>query len=202
MTNRKLRSAALAVAAVLSAGVVTACGGDDDPVQPAAATTFGAADVTFAQQMIPHHSQAVKMAALAASRAQDPAVKKLAAQIMAAQGPEIETMQRMLGTWGRPLAPEMEGMEHSTMSPEETMDMSANMPGMADEADMKALAAAKGARFDRMFLSMMIEHHRGALQMARTVRAEGRDPEAIALAGKMHSAQQREIKRMQQLQKR
>ena len=201
MTNRKPRSAALALATVLSVGVLAACGGDDDPAQPVAATTFSAADVTFAQQMIPHHSQAVKMATLAASRAQDPAVKKLAAQIMAGQGPEIETMQRMLETWAQPLVPEMEGMDHSTMSAEDMMNMSADMPGMADEADMKALAAAKGAKFDRMFLAMMIEHHRGALQMAKTVRAEGRDPEAVALAGKMHSAQQREIKKMQQLQK-
>lgn len=200
MTHHLIRSAALTLAAVTSAAVLAGCGGgDDDAAEPAAATTFNAADVTFAQQMIPHHSQAVKMASLAASRAQDPAVKKLAAQIAAGQGPEIETMQRLLETWGQPLVPDMEGMDHSAMSPEEMMDMSADMPGMASDDDLTKLAAAKGAAFDRMFLTMMIAHHRGALQMAKTERADGKDPAALTLAEKIETAQQGEVKKMQKL---
>ncbi len=204
MTNRLIRSAALALATLISVAVLAACGGGgDDATQPAAAPTFSAADVTFAQQMIPHHSQAVKMAALAATRAKDPAVKKLAAQIVAGQGPEIETMQSLLEAWGQPLVPDMEGMDHSTMSPEEVMKMSADMPGMAGEDDLKALAAAKGADFDRLFLTMMIEHHRGALQMAQAERAAGagKDPAALKLAEQMEATQQAEIKKMQKLKK-
>lgn len=201
MTNRLLRSAALALATVTSAAVLAACGGgDDDAAQPAAATTFNAADVTFAQEMIPHHSQAVKMASLAATRAQDPTVKKLAAQIAAGQGPEIETMQGLLEAWGQPLVPDMEGMDHSAMAPEDMADMSADMPGMAGDDDLQALSAAKGAEFDRMFLTMMIEHHRGALQMAKTERADGKDPQALALAEDIETAQLGEIKKMQKLQ--
>jgi uncharacterized protein (DUF305 family) len=200
MTNRLLRSAALALATVTSAAVLAACGGgDDDAMEPAAATTFNTADVTFAQQMIPHHSQAVKMASLAAGRAKDPAVKKLAAAIVAGQGPEIETMQSLLEAWGQPLVPDMAGMDHSTMSPDEMMSMSADMPGMAGEAELKALAAAKGAEFDRMFLTMMIEHHRGALQMAKAERAQGQDPAALTLAAQIETSQQGEIKKMQKL---
>ena len=155
--------------------------------------------MTFAQQMIPHHSQAVKMATLAATRAKDPAVKKLAAQIVAGQGPEIETMQSLLEAWGQPLVSTMEGMDHSAMSPEEMTNMSAEMPGMAGDTELKALAAAKGAEFDRMFLTMMIEHHRGALQMAKAERADGKDPAALTLAEQMETAQQREIKSMKKL---
>lgn len=199
MTHRLMRSAALALAAVTSAAVLAGCGGDDEVAQPDAAATFNTADVTFAQQMVPHHSQAVKMATLAATRAKDPAVKKLAAQIAAGQGPEIETMQQLLERWGQPLVPDMEGMDHSTMSPEEAMTMAADMPGMASGGDLKMLAAARGARFDQMFLTMMIKHHLGALQMAKTERAEGQDPDAIRLAEKMETAQQGEVKKMQGL---
>lgn len=202
MTNRLLRSAALALATVTSAAVLAACGGgDDDAMQPAAATTFNAADVTFAQQMIPHHSQAVKMASLAVSRAKDPAVKKFAAAIVAGQGPEIETMQSLLEAWGQPLVPDMADMDHSSMSPEEMMSMSGEMPGMAGKEDLKALAAAKGAEFDRMFLTMMIEHHRGALQMAKAERSNGKDPAALTLAEQMETAQANEIRKMQKLKK-
>ena len=200
MTNRFLRSAALALATLTSAAVLTACGGgDDNALQPAAATTFNGADVTFAQQMIPHHSQAVKMASLAASRSENPAVKKLASAIVAGQGPEIETMQRLLATWGQPLVPDMEGMDHSAMAPEDMMNMSAAMPGMAEDQELKALAAAKGPKFDQMFLTMMIKHHQGALQMAKAEAAEGQDPEALALAKAMETTQQSEIKKMQKI---
>ncbi|WP_028984408.1 DUF305 domain-containing protein [Sporichthya polymorpha] len=200
MTNRLLGSAALALAALTSVAVLAACGGgNDDAMQPAAATTFTAADVTFAQQMIPHHSQAVKMASLAATRAKDPAVKKLAAAIVAGQGPEIETMQSLLEAWDQPLVADMAGMDHSSMAPEDMMSMSAEMPGMAGEKDLKMLAAAKGAEFDRMFLTMMIEHHRGALQMAKTERSNGKDPAALKLAEQMETTQRSEIKKMQKL---
>lgn len=202
MTNRLLRSAALALATVASAAVLAACGGgDDDAAQPAAATTFNTADVAFAQQMIPHHSQAVKMASLAATRAKDPAVKKLAVQIVAGQGPEIETMQSLLEAWGQPLISNMEGMDHSTMSPEEMTNMSADMPGMAGDQELEALAAAKGAKFDQMFLTMMIEHHNGALQMAKAERADGKAPEALTLAEQIETTQQSEIKKLQKLKK-
>lgn len=204
MTHRLIRSAALALAAVTSAAVLAACGGDDDAAQPtgvAPNAAFSAADVTFAQQMIPHHSQAVKMATLAATRAQDPAVKNLAAQIVAGQGPEIEAMQRLLEAWGQPLVPAMDGMDHAAMSPEELATMSADMPGMVAEEEMAALAAAKGTTFDRMFLAMMIEHHRGALLMAKTQSAQGKDPEALGMAERMKAAQEAEIKKMQRMRK-
>ena len=72
---------------------------------------------------------------------------------------------------------------------------------MLGAGEMKSLAAASGEKFDRLFLAMMIKHHRGALEMAETASAQGRDPRAIALAEEMERAQREEIKEMQKLQK-
>lgn len=81
------------------------------------ASTFNDADVMFAQQMIPHHQQAIRMAQMAASHAQSPKVKALAARIQAEQDLEIRTMTGWLHAWGKPVPTGMPGM----MSP---------MPGM------------------------------------------------------------------------
>ena len=70
---------------------------------PPPAAPFNDADVTFAQQMIPHHQQAIEMARLADGRAADPEVKNLAAAIEKAQDPEIDTMKGWLKSWGKPL---------------------------------------------------------------------------------------------------
>ena len=79
--------------------------------------------------------------------------------------------------------------------------MSADMPGMAGDQELEALAAAKGAKFDQMFLTMMIEHHNGALQMAKAERADGKAPEALTLAEQIETTQQSEIKKLQKLKK-
>lgn len=146
------------------------------------------ADIAFAQAMIPHHRQAVAMSAQAARQASSPAVKDLAGRIDAEQGPEIEQMSRMLDTWGAPRPPE------GSMS----MAMP-GMPGMMSDAQMKQLATQSGPAFDRTFLQMMIEHHTGAVQMARTEQARGSNPQARDLAGSIITAQEREIGEMQAL---
>lgn len=196
------RKAAAVLSAITAAAVLSGCGGggDDIAAQPAANASFNAADVGFTQQMIPHHSQAVKMATLAATRAKDPKVKKLAGAILAGQGPEIEMMQAWLQSWGKPLTPDMADMDHSSMSPEEmTAMMSGSMPGMATEGALAQLTAAKGAKFDRLFLTMMLEHHRGALEMAAAERADGKDPAATGLAEDIETTQSAEIARIEKL---
>ncbi|MGQ0843000.1 MAG: DUF305 domain-containing protein [Sporichthyaceae bacterium] len=201
----RTRSAGLVLTAALGLGSLAGCGGGEDTATsaaPAADATFNIADVSFAQQMIPHHSQAVRMAALADTRAKDPKVKKLAKEILSAQGPEIETMQGLLDTWQQPSAPDMAGMDHSSMSPEAMAAMgTGSMPGMATDKDLSKLAAVKGAAFDKLFLALMLEHHRGALEMAETQRAEGKATEALALAEDIETAQAEEIARMEKLQK-
>ncbi|RKN41113.1 DUF305 domain-containing protein [Micromonospora endolithica] len=198
------RRAALAgVTATLA--VLTACGGGDhssggDHGTPAAtgsaaapaeasASTVNDADVMFAQMMIPHHQQAVEMADLAVTRAGDQEVKRLAAQIKAAQAPEIATMSGWLAGWGRPVpspGAEVPHMDHG-------------MPGMISEADMAALGTASGREFDRQFLTRMIAHHEGAVTMAQAQLSEGADARAKDLAGEIITAQQAEIDTMRKI---
>lgn len=79
------------------------------------------------------------------------------------------------------------------------MDMSSSMPGMMSSEDMNNLMNASGAEFDQMFLTMMIEHHKGAIKMAQTEQAEGMFPDAISLAETIQKAQTEEITTMQEL---
>jgi uncharacterized protein (DUF305 family) len=182
--------AAVAAALFLSSCTSPASDGNtdhqrtDEPVITGEPAGFNADDVAFATNMIPHHQQAVEMAALAETRASDTEVKDLTAKIKAAQDPEIETMQGWLTVWGKP-APSG-GMGH-------------DMAGIMSEDDMNKLEAARGAEFDRQFAQMMTAHHNGAIEMARTEQAQGADPEAKALAKTIEIAQQAEVAQMQKI---
>jgi uncharacterized protein (DUF305 family) len=203
-----LRRGMVAGAAVTTALILSACGGGTSSSSsgtshdgmtasssaPASAATFNDADVSFAQSMIPHHQQAVQMAAMAEGRASNAQVKDLAAKIRAAQQPEIDTMNEWLTAWGKPtpmpgMSPsaDMSGMDHGSM------------PGMMSDADMAKLAAAKGTAFDKQFLTMMISHHEGAIEMAKQETAQGSNPDAKALAQKIITDQQAEITTMKGL---
>ena len=152
-----------------------------------ASSAHNDADVSFATDMIPHHQQAVEMAQLAASRASSTAVKDLAKKIEAAQKPEITTMSAWLTTWGKPVPSLMGGM-----------DMSGNGT-MMSAADMMQLTHSKGAEFDRMFLTMMITHHKGAVAMAAKETAAGENADALALAKAIRTSQTAEVSTMQKL---
>ncbi len=156
-----------------------------------------AADVTFATNMIPHHAQAIEMADMAVSQARSPQVVRLAKAIKQAQQPEIETMTSWLGAWGKavPAADSMAGMDHGMAG----MNGMNGMEGMMSAADMKRLAATSGHGFDSMWLTMMIEHHNGAIAMARTEIADGTAAEATALARDIITAQQVEIDTMNRM---
>jgi uncharacterized protein (DUF305 family) len=138
--------------------------------------------------MIPHHQQAVQMASMAGYQATTSTVKQLATAIKAAQDPEIKVMSGWLTTWGKPVP-----------TPDHGHDMSGSMPGMMSEEEMSQLGNAKGSMFDRMWTQTMIEHHRGAVTMAKTEQAGGKNTAAIALAKKIETDQNREIATMQRL---
>lgn len=142
------------------------------------------ADAMFARMMIPHHRQAIEMSeTMLAKQNLDPQVTRLAEDIKAAQGPEIETMTGWLKTWGEP----------SMMSGDQGMD------GMMSDDDMTALEKAQGTEAARMFLTGMIAHHEGAIKMAEQETANGSNPEATALAAKIIKDQQAEIQQMKAL---
>ena len=155
---------------------------------PASAPANNDQDVSFANDMIMHHQQAVAMAALATGRSTNTAVLTLADQIKSAQGPEITTMTAWMKSWKANMSKGMPGM-----------DMSASMPGMMSGTDMKALKRLKGTEFDRKFLTMMIAHHQGAITMASTEQARGASTHAKALAQKITTAQSAEIQQMHKL---
>ncbi|MGW2448637.1 DUF305 domain-containing protein [Streptomyces sp. NPDC001494] len=203
MTIRTLtrRAALLAVTATASVALA-ACGGGDGAARaghggqasPSASATAGAhnaQDVSFAQGMIPHHQQALEMAKLADGRASSARVKDLAARIEKAQDPEIRTMTGWLTAWGEQVP--MAGMDHSGHSG------MTGMAGMMSDDDMAALKKATGADFDSRFLSLMVEHHRGAVEMAGTERTKGAYGPARTMAGDIVRAQNAEIREMERL---
>ena len=197
-------AAAITVAAALAgcASDDTTAGTSSPPASSAGATATGSttgseADIAFAQLMIPHHQQAIEMAALAAANATSPEVKALAVQIEAAQDPEIQTMTQWLTTWGAPL--EMEGTTDGGMDHGD-MDMGGmTVAGMMSAEDMATLANATGADFDAMWLQMMIAHHQGAIAMAQQVAETTTNPEVGELADAIITGQTTEITTMQQL---
>ncbi|MGR6970222.1 DUF305 domain-containing protein [Streptomyces cynarae] len=217
------RTAALAAAAT-AAVVLTACGGSDSSSSPSSSSSASAGhsghgmgsmspaapsgaasaaqgghnaqDVTFAQEMIPHHRQAVAMAGLAPSRAASQDVKDLAARIRKAQDPEIATMSGWLKAWGEKVPDgsgsgmeSMPGMDHSGSS----------MPGMMSDGDMKKLQSLSGDAFDKAFLQMMIGHHEGAIAMARTEQAKGAYGPAQTVAKSIVTSQSAEITEMKKM---
>jgi uncharacterized protein (DUF305 family) len=179
---------ALAAVAVAAALALAGCAGTDRSPQDAA-QSFNDADVAFGQDMIPHHRQAIEMAKLASDRAASTEVESLAAEIEKAQEPEIQTMTSWLEAWGEEVLEDMSGMGHGGM----------DMPGMMSAEDMMALEQASGADFDRMFLEMMIKHHAGAIDMARTEQANGQNRDAKDLAVKIEKGQSAEITTMRGL---
>ncbi|MFH5227563.1 DUF305 domain-containing protein [Antrihabitans spumae] len=150
-----------------------------------ASAEFNDADVTFTQMMYPHHAQAVEMAKLVDGRTSNPQVIELADAIEGAQAPEMEQMTRMLAAWGKPAPSDMGGMNHG-----------GGMSGMMPPEQMADLAAKTGEEFDTAWLTMMIDHHNGAIEMARTELADGKNGEAKALAGNIIAAQETEIATM------
>jgi uncharacterized protein (DUF305 family) len=141
-----------------------------------------------------HHAQAIAMAEMATSHATSPKVRELADNIKQAQQPEIDQMTGWLQTWGAEVPStnpnDMGDMGHGSSGP---------MPGMMSPEQMNQMSQAGGAQFDRMFLEMMIEHHKGAIEMAQTELNEGENSEAKQLAQKIITDQQAEITQMQAL---
>ncbi|MCX2963742.1 DUF305 domain-containing protein [Gordonia aquimaris] len=152
------------------------------------------ADVTFNQEMIPHHMQALMMADLVADRTTTPAVRDLADRIRAAQKPEIDEMTARLTSWG--VSGEMGG--HSGAHGAGGHDMS----GMMTPQQMATLSQAEGTDFDRMWLEGMIAHHEGAIAMADAELADGINGPSRELAERVKSAQQAEIDEMNSILRR
>ena len=198
--------AATAAAAVLALGAA-GCGGDDpggtgmgdggmgmgsgpsersEPSGPAVAVSerHDEDDVTFAQEMIPHHAQALRMVEMVERHGASDELADLAAQMETAQEREIGLMEQMLETWGEDL-PDSGLMGHG-------------MSGMDGEA-LERLEDVRPDDFDSMWALMMIEHHEDAIEMSEVELDEGVNPEAHQLARDIIEAQTREIAQLEDI---
>lgn len=160
-------------------------------------------DVEFMQGMIMHHAQAVEMTALIESHTDNKDVRLLGARISQSQSDEIKFMKRWLEAREETVSAPMPGMPNMDMS---GMDMSSHhhmsMPGMLTPKQMDALRKAKGAEFDHLFLTGMIQHHNGALIMVKDLfdtAGAGQDAELFNFATDVDSGQRAEIKIMQNM---
>ena len=165
--------------------------GDSAPSSSSGEANTGAhndADIAFAMGMVPHHQQAVEMADMILGKnGIDQQVISLAERIKAAQGPEITLMKGWLDTWGS---------QHESMGDMPGMDMGT---GMMSEQDMARLDSATGVEASRLFLTQMIEHHNGAIEMANVQAVGGTNPDAKDLAKNIIKSQTAEIKEMQMI---
>lgn len=191
--KRTFKRAVVAVAAAATVLVLSGCNSTAEdrsaPESPAASVGPTAGhntdDVMFAHMMIPHHQQAVELAALVPDRSMNPAVVEMAATIAAQQQPEIDAMRAMLVRW--------------EVSPDEMVHGGAHgmpMAGMVDDATMIQLQAQRGPGFDSLWLTSMIGHHEGAIEMARVEIADGKNVDMVGLAKAVVTAQQGEIDEM------
>lgn len=161
-----------------------------------AARAYAPADVEFMQGMVPHHAQAVLMAGWAPSHGARADVQRLCERIVVAQRDEIRMMRRWLAERSQDVPDsnatrhvmKMNGMVHEMM-----------MPGMLSDEEMAALERARGSEFDRLFLTGMIRHHRGAIDMVYTLLSHGNaghDDTVFRFANDVVSDQSAEINLM------
>ena len=160
---------------------------------------YTAADVHFMASMIGHHAQAIHMARWAPSHGASASVQILAERIINEQGDEIRTMQQWLRDRRQPVpdATTM-GMKMSMGGVEHVM----LMPGMLTDAQLAELDAARGAQFDRLFLTYMIQHHRGAVSMVKELfgtEGAGQDETVFKFASDVNVDQTTEIARMERM---
>lgn len=219
MPIRSFKSACLAggfASVLIAAGAVAQDSGDTPIIQPGAPgeagrtltaeeaariadNRYSADDVTFMQNMIVHHWQAVEMSALVADRTNNPELVALSERIDATQEDEIAFMRGWLTERGEDAPDPAAGMEdehagHHAMHGEHDM-----MDGMASPAEMAELAAADGADFDRLFLELMIDHHEGAITMVDELLSRpgsAYDPVLLDFVNDVKSEQRSEIRRM------
>ncbi|HVK27457.1 MAG TPA: DUF305 domain-containing protein [Nocardioides sp.] len=214
MNDNTLRRTTATIGALALALGLAACGSEDDGHDghggdPRAVQTarngdeFNQADVDFATAMIPHHAQAVQMANLAADRPLPADLRTLVDGVHTAQVAEVETMVTWLTDWGQEI-PETSmdhvnaGHDMSGTASGDAMDHD-GMPGMMSAAEMAELEQASDADFPELWMTMMVEHHEGAIEMAEDEQDDGHFPGAVELAAAIIDAQRAEIATMEDL---
>ena len=204
----RLIPAALASALLVATGCAST-GQPENTTRPApapptkvgiAAIKHTAADANFMRGMIHHHAQAVLMAKWAPTHGAGADLQRLTERIVVAQQDEIALMQTWLKEKGEPVPEPSPGPMRMTMPDGTAHDML--MPGMLSAAELEQLDAARGVEFDRRFLTFMIRHHEGALDMVEELfgaKGAAHDEDTFRLASDVFADQTTEIRVMKEM---
>ena len=188
MKTKARKRIAMGSAVVAVALLLGACGNDDPTPQgdegTAGSGSFNEADVTFLQDMVAHHEQAIEMAEMVEGRTDRPELQELASNIISSQTAEIEEIDGLLEDAGE------EGADDGGMGHD--MDTGGSDMGMSQE-EMDALMDVQGEEFDKMFSEMMIRHHEAAIAMSEEVLENGENAEVATLAQGIIDEQQKEV---------
>lgn len=205
MTGSRLRvilGLVLAVLLVFGAGLLT--GRLTSPVPPTPSSESAAAG--FLRDMQVHHAQAVEMALLVRDRAQDPVLRQIAYDIAVTQANQQGQMYGLLESWDLPQASAqapMSWMSQPSIDGSDAhgheADVEGTMPGLASPDELDALEAADGVAAERIFLTLMIAHHEGGIEMAEGVLARSDVPQVVTLATGIERSQRAEIEAMQSM---
>ncbi len=188
-TTRTLAIAAALTLGFTLAGCSTGSSSSDTGSSSSSSTSaHNDQDVMFAQMMLPHHKQAVEMSdmLLVKGSGVDTGVTDLAKQIKAEQSPEIMQLTTWLKGWGEPTESKHSGMGHS-------------MSGMMSDSDMSDLDKASAKDAAKLYLDQMVQHHEGAVDMAKTEVDKGKNTDAVAMAKSIVSSQTEQITQMQDM---
>jgi uncharacterized protein (DUF305 family) len=202
MRQQLVRLSAAAVVATVTLSACSSSGNQAATSSPSAGTATGSpapsaaqahnsGDITFAQNMMPCHKQAIQMSDIILTKLGiDPRVVQVANQIKAAEGPEVQRMQSWLSQWQQPTTP---------MTPSSAAGMPAmqGMAGMMSPEQMTALQNAVGADASKQFLTMMIQNHQHAVMLAQSEIDSGQYPPAVAMAHSIATSEQQEVNTMQ-----
>lgn len=194
-------SAVLVVVALVAGGFLAGRVTSD-----ASAPATDSAEAGFARDMQTHHQQAVEMAMIAYQKTEDADIRQLSYDIATSQAQQAGQMFGWLSSWSLPQVssvPSMTWMMGPASDGSTGMDMSdgmsMEMPGYATAAEVDELRAASGREADRLFLELMIDHHRGGVEMAQAVLDRSTDRTVTSLASSIVFAQQSEISYMEEL---
>lgn len=207
MPPRSLTVPSALVAAVLVLGT-SACSDDPDGSPPPAVhtaadgTVFNDADADFGAALVQHHALALTLVDWTRERDLSPEVTALADEILTVEGPEIQTLTELLGSWDRPVPDTVR--DHSHVGHDATTSFAGDipggdLPGMPTPDDLTSLLALEGDEFEQRWLELMIAHHEGAIELAEDEVDAGRDPAAVDLAESVADTQQDQVSRMKAL---
>ena len=190
MRQQSVRLGAAAVMAIVTLSACSSSGHQAATGSPSTSATqaHNSTDLTFAQDMMPCHKQAIQMSEIILTKqGLDPRVVQVANQIKAAEGPDIQGMQSWLSQW----------QQSTTPSSAAGMPTMQGMTGMASPEQMTALQNAVGADASKQFLTLMIQNHQHAIMLAQSEINSGQYPPAVAMAHSIATTEQQEVDTMQ-----